>query len=50
MPKEITQLYELQVKANKPKVRADGTLDVDKTAVGGCAGLYLYTQPAGTKT
>ena len=50
MPKEITPLSELQVKAIKPKVKADGTLDVDKTAVGGCAGLYLYTQPAGTKT
>ena len=48
--KEITPLSELQVKAIKPKVKADGTLDVDKTAVGGCAGLYLYTQPAGTKT
>ena len=50
MPKEITPLSELQVKAIKPKVKADGTLDVDKTAVGGCPGLYLYTQPAGTKT
>ena len=50
MPKEITPLSGLQVKAIKPKVKADGTLDVDKTAVGGCAGLYLYTQPAGTKT
>ena len=50
MPKEITPLSELQVKAIKPKVKAGGTLDVDKTAVGGCAGLYLYTQPAGTKT
>ena len=50
MPKEITPLSELQVKAIKPKVKADGTLDIDKTAVGGCAGLYLYTQPAGTKT
>ena len=50
MPKEITPLSELQVKAIKPKVKADGTLDVDKTAVGGYAGLYLYTQPAGTKT
>ena len=43
MPKEITPLSEL-------KVNADGTLDVDETAVGGCSGLSLYTQPAGTKT
>ena len=32
MPKEITPLSELQVKAIKPKVKAGGTLDVDKTA------------------
>lgn len=28
MPKEITPLYELQVKEIKPKVKADGTLVV----------------------
>ena len=50
MPEEITPRPKIQVKAIKPKVSADGTLDVDKTAVRGCSGVYLYPQPAGAKT
>ena len=50
MPKQVKPLTEIAVKNLKPKQKPDGTLDVDKTAVGGCACLYLYTQPAGTKT
>ena len=50
MSKGVTPRSKIQVKAIKPKANADGTLDVDKTSVSGCSGVYLYTQPAGTKT